>query len=103
MLRPKILRRRLVLSSRAAAEIIEQFGDEVFELFAMADQVDQAVVQQELAGLKTLRQLLLGGFLDHPRPGKPDERLGLGDDYVAERRVAGHHTGGGGMRKHRKV
>ena len=40
------------------------------------DAIDEAVLQEELAGLKALGQLDADGGLDGPRAGKTDQRPG---------------------------
>jgi hypothetical protein len=59
-----------------------------FHVAAVHDEVEHAVLDQELAALKAVRQLLPDGLLDDAGTGKADERLGLGDVEVAEHREA---------------
>ena len=54
------------------------------QLGARDDQVDGTVVKQELTALKTFRQFFTHRLLDHARPGKADQGLGLGDDDIAQ-------------------
>ena len=69
--------------------------------FAPIDhQVDHALLEQELAALKALGQLLADGLLDDARAGKPDERLRLGDVQVAEHREAGRDAAGRRIGEH---
>src|SRR3546814_19775044 len=58
------------------------------------DGVEHAVLEEELAALKALRQRLAERLLDHAGPREADERLGLGDVHVAAHREAGGHTAG---------
>jgi len=62
------------------------------QLAPVDDRVDRAGLQQELGALEALGQLLAHGVLDHPRPGKADQRLRLGDHHVAQEREARGHT-----------
>src|SRR5688572_11514463 len=55
---------------------------------AVHDQIEHAVLDQELAPLKAVRQLLADGLLDDAGTGKADERLRFGDVEVAEHREA---------------
>src|SRR6185312_17514966 len=61
----------------------EQVGQLVAHLAAVDDQIDRAVVEQELRTLETFGQGLAHGLLDHPRPGEADQRLRLADVDVA--------------------
>src|SRR6185436_4976268 len=45
-----------------------------FELFALHDHVEHAMLQQKFGPLKLIRQLLFNGLLDHAGAGKPDQR-----------------------------
>src|SRR5688572_30890204 len=69
-------------------------GDEsaqrLLELLALDNHVDHPVFQQKLGSLKLVRQLLLDGLFDHPRPGKPDQSLRFGNDDVAKHRSEEH-------------
>ena len=56
--------------------------------------IDHSVFEQKFAALKTFRQFLADGLLDHARPGKADQRLRFGDDHVAEHRKARGHAAG---------
>jgi hypothetical protein len=48
------------------------------------DPVQEAVLQEELAGLEALRELDADGLGDDLRAGEADQGLGLGQDDVAE-------------------
>ena len=58
----------------------------------MDDAIDEALLEHELGALKTGRQVLADGLADHACARKPDQRAGLRDDHVAERRVRGQHA-----------
>src|SRR5436190_7551965 len=72
--------RRSALARQMAQAACERF----LELGALHHQVEKALLQQELTGLKALRQALPDGLLDHPRTGEADQRAGLGDVEIAE-------------------
>ena len=61
------------------------------------------MLQQEFRPLKSVRQLLPDGLLDHARPGKSDQRARLGDVQVAQHRETRRHAAGGGVRQHADV
>src|SRR2546426_7778626 len=74
---------------------VERVGDVGLQVFARDDGIEKAVLQQELGGLKTLRQLLANGLLDDARAGETDQRAGLGDVQITQHGVAGGHAAGG--------
>ena len=53
--------------------------------------------------LKSLRQLLADGLLDHARAGEADQRARLGDVHVAQHRVGGGDAAGGRIGQHHDV
>ena len=55
---------------------------------------------QVLGALEAVGQLLADGLLDHPRPGKADQRAGLGELDVAEHGVGRGDAAGGRVRQH---
>ena len=61
------------------------------------------MLHQEFRRLEIGRQLGLGRRLDHPAPGETDGGPGLGDDQVADARVAGHHPRGRRVGEHADV
>ena len=67
---------------------------EVLHLAPIDDDVEHAVLEQELAALESFGQLLADGLLDDARAGEADERLRLGDVDVAEHREARGHAAG---------
>src|SRR5690606_19880073 len=62
-----------------AVEVPHDEGDLAAHLEAARDAVEHAVLEQELAPLEALRELLADGRLDDARTGEADERVGLGD------------------------
>ena len=56
---------------RLAAHVPEQLADRHLELRSMDHAVDHAVVEQELGGLESLRQVLAKGLFDHAGPANP--------------------------------
>lgn len=56
----------------------------LFELGPLDDEIEKTVCQEKLAALKTFREILPDGLLNHSRPRKSDERAGLSDIQVAE-------------------
>ena len=63
----------------------------------MDDPVEEAVFEEELAGLEAFGELDADGLGDDLRAGEADQGLGLGEDDVAERGEAG------GDAAHRRV
>ncbi len=80
-----------------AVEHGEQHREAVAQLAAVHDQVDRALLEQELGALEAFRQLLAHGLLDHARAGEADQRVGLGDDHVAHEGKARRHAAHGGV------
>src|SRR5881409_3460698 len=60
------------LHSQGNSEVAEQPADLFTQFFAVHDHVDQAVFLKKFSCLKSFRQLLMRGFLDHTRPGETD-------------------------------
>src|SRR5258708_7570934 len=52
------------------------------------------MLEDELAALEALRELLADGLARHARAGEPDERVRLGEDDVPERRERCEHAAG---------
>src|SRR5208283_1415911 len=65
-------------------ENAKKLGDERFEIFAVNDGVDHAVLDKKLGALKSLRQLLPDRLLDHSRSGETDQRTRFGDIQITE-------------------
>jgi len=57
------------------------------------------VIQKKFGGLKSRRQFRLRRVLDDARPGETDHRARLGQDQIAEARVARHNARRGRMRE----
>ncbi len=76
-------------------------GDGRLHLAAIDHQVEHAVLDQELAALEPVGQLLPDRLLDDARSGEADQRLRLGDVEVAEHREAGGHAAGRRIGEHR--
>ena len=72
----------------------------LLQVAAVHDPVDEAVLQQELAGLETLGQLHADRLLDDAGAGESDQGLGLGEDEIAQGREAGRDAAHGGMGEH---
>ena len=66
-------------------------------VLALDNHVEHAVFEQVLGTLKTRRERLADGLLDHTRAGKTDQRFGLGDVDVPEHREARRHPARGGI------
>ena len=95
--RPRPSGRAVAAGRRAApgADAEPQHSrDHVLQLAAVDDDVEHAAFEEELAALEALGQRLPDGLLDHPRAGKADERLRLGDVEVAQHREARRHAAG---------
>ena len=79
-------------ASRPAARLggheRERVAEGRLQLAPIDDQVEHAALEQELAALEAVGQLLADGLLDHARAGEADQRLRLGDVQVAEHREA---------------
>ena len=75
-------------------------GDAVAQVAAVDDQVDRAVLEQELAALEAFGQRLAHGLLDDARAGEADQRARLGDVEVAEHRQARGHAARGRVGQH---
>src|SRR5437660_397317 len=86
-----------------SAEQAEELRQPLAQLLARHDGVDHPVLQEELAALESLRQLLPQGLLDHPRPGESDQRPRLGQDDVALEGEGGGDPSGGRIEQHADV
>src|SRR5688572_11889784 len=63
---------------------VDQPRDFAAEVFAVHDEVEEAVLLKELAALEPFRQLDLDRVPDRARAGEADQGFGLGDDEVAK-------------------
>src|SRR6266481_928632 len=61
----------------AVVQDLENLDDDVAHLAALDDEVEHAVLEQELGALEPFGQLLADGLLDDARAGEADERLRL--------------------------
>src|SRR5258708_33988639 len=75
---------------------VQSARDVRLHVFAVDHGVKHAVLQEELAALKTFRQLLADGLLDHARSGETDQRARLCDVQIAQHGVRGGHAARGG-------
>src|SRR3989475_3427632 len=90
-------------SPAGSPEQAEELRQPLAHLLAVHDPVDHPVLEEELAPLKPLRQLLTDGLLDHARSGEADQRARLGEDDVAEEGKGGRHAAGGRVEQHADV
>src|SRR5439155_735111 len=65
---------------------VQEERDALLELRARHNLVDEAVFEEKLGSLETLRQLLADRLARHACAGEADERARFGEDDVAERR-----------------
>ena len=85
---------------RRLGEEPRQARDGRLQVVAMHHHVDHAVILQVLGALEAVGQLLADGLLDHPRPGKADQRAGLGEMHVAEHGVGRRDAAGRRIGEH---
>src|SRR5258708_39216163 len=82
---------------------IEGAGDKGFEILAVDDGVEEAVLKQEFGALKAFGEFLANGLLDDARAGETDERAGLANIEVAEHGETGGNATSGGIGEHGNV
>src|SRR5258708_4435551 len=82
---------------------IEGACDEGFEILAVDDGVEEAVLKQEFGALKAFGEFLANGLLDDARTGESNERAGLANVEVAEHGEAGGNATSGGIGEHGNV
>ncbi len=63
----------------SAAAVVDRSGDLALEILAGHDPVDEAVLEEKLARLKTLRQFHADRGLDRARAGEADQGPRLGE------------------------
>src|SRR5882672_23316 len=85
-----------------ASHEAKRVGDRRLHLAPIDDQVEHAFLEQELAALKSLGQLLPNRLFDDARAGETDERLRLGNVEIAEHGEARRDAAGGGVGEHRE-
>src|SRR5258708_15247976 len=73
--------------SRLWRHEVESPGDKALHVFALNHGVKHAVLQKELAGLESFRQLLANGLFDHARTSKANQRSRLRNIKVAQHGV----------------
>ena len=93
-------RRRPATRALRRRELEEHAPIVVLELAPIDDHVQHAVLEEELAALEALGQLLPDGLLDDARAGEADQRLRLGDVHVAQHGEARGHAAGRGIGQH---
>src|SRR6476620_2568909 len=71
-------------SSELLAAVVDRTGDFAFEACAGDDAVDEAVLEEELAGLEAFREFQANRGFDGAGAGKTDEGFGFGEDEIAE-------------------
>ncbi len=69
--------------------VVEELDEAAAEAGPVDDEVDHAVVEEELGGLEALGQFLLGDLFDDARAGETDESAGFGHDDIGDGGVAG--------------
>src|SRR5262249_6007683 len=84
---------------RAPGQRAQEARQLAFEIAPMHDEVEHAVLEQELGALESVGQLLTDGLLDDAGAGEADQRPRLGHDDVAEHGEAGRHSARGRMQK----
>ena len=82
---------------------LEQLPQRAAQVLARLDEVEHAVVEQELGGLEAVGERLPDRLLDHLRPGEADVAARLGDEDVAERRERGADAAVGRVGQHDDV
>ena len=89
------------VTTAVRAHEAQRVGDRRFHLAPIDDEVEHALLEQELAALESLGQLLPDRLLDDARSGEADQRLRLGDVEIAEHREARGHAAGRRIGQHR--
>src|SRR6267378_2946734 len=72
----------------------EESAQRLLEVAPVDDEVELAVLQQELRALEALGERLADRLGDDARPGEADERARLGHDHVTEHREARRDAAG---------
>ena len=75
-------------------EKVQQIRDRFLKIFAIYDEIEESVLEQELGSLESIRQIFFNGFFDHPGSGKPDQRLGFCEVDIAQHRERGGNASG---------
>ncbi len=95
--------RQAGLGGHSAARWRRQRATVAFSSARWHDEVEEAVLEQELAALEPFGKALADRLLDDARAGEADQRAGLGDVEVAEHGEAGGDAAGGRVGEHRDV
>ncbi len=74
-----------------AAEV-DRPRDFALQVRAAHDAVNEAMLQEEFAGLESLGQFDANRGLNHARAGKTDQGTWLGEDHIPQRGKAGRHA-----------
>src|SRR6195256_1026947 len=82
---------------RLRQEKIERGRDISLQVLAMNDGVEKTVLQKKFGRLKTFGKFLADGLFNDARPGKTDERAGLGDVDIAQHGIARSDAAGRGI------
>ena len=69
-------------------------GHVILEILALHNGVQHAVLQEKLATLKALGQLLADGLFNHTGPGESDQCSRFGDVDITQHRKAGRDSPG---------
>src|SRR5216117_936104 len=72
----KVAAPRPLAPSRRDSEVTKQSAYFFAQFFPMHNHVDQTVFLQKFRGLKSLRQVLMRGFLNHAWSGETDHAFG---------------------------
>src|SRR5437867_1309154 len=75
----------------------------VASIAALDDEIELAVLEEELGALETLRERLTDGLGDDAGSGEADQGSRLGDDHVAEHGEARGDAAGGRIGEHGDV
>src|SRR6185295_17443223 len=100
---PEAFTRVSSTSRSMAIEVLQTASERPLELGAGNDEVEEAVLQEELAGLEPFGQALADRLLDHPRSGETDQGARLGDVQVPEHREGGRDAAGRRIGQHGDV
>src|SRR5260370_4535788 len=84
-------------------EQVKGAGDKGFEVLAVDDGGEKAVLEQEFRALESFGEFLANGLLDDARTSKSNERAGLANIEVAEDGETGGNATSGGIGEHGNV
>src|SRR5579862_8223741 len=88
------------MTEALSEEEVERVRQIRFEVLAVDDGVEKSVLQQKLRALEARGQALPHGLFDDARPGKSNQRAGLGNVQVPEHGIACGNAAGGGIGEH---